>query len=86
MAKHLLAIFLVLAIVASAAACSVPPSSCTKARCAALGSTLTQISKPVGFWLGIWNNVSWPDKAAANTKRGGPYVNYEIFMVSDLIS
>ena len=84
MAKHLLAAVLVLLVIAAASACSVPPSSCTKARCAALASPLTQTSKPVGFWYGIWNNVSWPDKAAANTKRGGPYVNYDSYDLGDL--
>lgn len=80
MAKSLLAAVLVLAILAAASACSVPPSSCTKSRCAALKTTPKQNSKPVGYWYGIWNNVSWPNKANANMKRGGPFVNYEIFM------
>ena len=77
-----LAAIVVLAFSATAFACSVPPASCKPAKCNALATPPSRNDPKMGFYYGLWNNVTYPNKTAFNGGRGGPYVNFEVFVVS----
>ena len=79
--RLILSLVLVLAITASTFACSVPFGSCTQAKCKALATVPGKNDPKMGFYQGIWNNVSYPKKADWEGKRGGPFVNFEVFVV-----
>ena len=79
--RLILSLLVVLTIAASTFACSVPFGSCTQAKCNALASAPGRNDRNMGFYQGIWNNVSYPKKEDWEGKRGGPFVNFEVFVV-----
>ena len=40
-------------------------------------------SRPIGYYQGLWNEGQWPNKTKWNNVKNGPWINMEIFTVSN---
>ena len=83
---------LVLALLSAlslANACTVNKGGCTPKVCAALKTVKagkTGAGPLFGFYYGVWNKDLDKSLERKPRRQGGPVVNYEAFIVSDLCS
>ena len=84
----LAAVTVLLSFLSPSSTCSVPKGSCKFCNFLWEGmgpkSGYHEYSWPIGFYQGIWNDAVWNKTKWLNVP-GGPFVNLEVFRVSEAL-